>query len=62
MGLAGIVGAAAVGIAAGTQAAQRRRREFTDPGTTEIRDRLRDRLAEAKARRVNPGDREAALT
>ena len=52
MGLAGVIGATAIGIAAGTRAA-RRRREFSDPGTDELRARLRERLAEAEARQTD---------
>ena len=50
IGLAGVVGVAAVGIAAGTVAAQRRRREFREVDPVELRSRLHDRLAEADER------------
>jgi len=52
VGLAGIVGAAAVGITAGTVAVKRSRREFADAGPDELRERLHERLAEARLRRV----------
>jgi hypothetical protein len=45
LGLAGIVGATAVGVAAGTKAVQRRKREFTDADPDELRSRLHARLA-----------------
>ena len=50
IGLAGVVGVAAVGIAAGTVAVQRRRREFREVDPDELRSRLHDRLAEANER------------
>ncbi len=50
MGLAGIVSAAAVGVAVGASAVQRRRREFVDATPDELAQRLHERLAEAKAR------------
>ena len=55
IGLAGVVGAAAVGVAAGAVVVQRRRREFRDVDPVELRSRLHDRLAEAN-------DRAAATT
>jgi hypothetical protein len=50
VGLAGIVGVTAVGIAAGTATVRRKRREFVDTNPDELRDRLHDRLREAEAR------------
>jgi hypothetical protein len=50
VGLAGVVGAAAVGIAVGTSAAQRKRREFVDANPDELRVLLHQRFAEAQAR------------
>ena len=50
VGLAGVVGATAVGIAAGTATVQRRRREFVDVPHDEVRDRLHARFREAKER------------
>lgn len=47
LGLAGLVGVTAVGIAAGTKAVQRQRREFREADTDELRTRLQARLAEA---------------
>jgi hypothetical protein len=53
VGLAGIVGAAAVGIAAGATTVQRRRRrEYLDANPDELRARLQQRLHEAHARRA----------
>lgn len=51
VGLAGIVGVAAVGIAAGTSAVQRNRREYVDARPDELRARLQQRFAEAQSRR-----------
>lgn len=47
LGLAGLVGAAAVGVAAGTKAVQRQRREYREADTDELRAGLRARLATA---------------
>ncbi|MBT5554711.1 MAG: hypothetical protein HOJ85_13215, partial [Ilumatobacter sp.] len=40
VGLAGVVGAAVVGIAVGTSSVQRKRREFVDANPSELRVRL----------------------
>jgi hypothetical protein len=50
LGLAGIVGAAAVGVAAGSRAVQRRRRVFREADPDELRTRLHERLGDADAR------------
>lgn len=50
IGLAGVVGVAAVGIAAGTATVKRRRREYVEANPSELRDRLHARFAEARAR------------
>ncbi len=50
VGLAGIVGVAAVGIVAGTTTVQRKRREFVDAEPDELRTRLHARLQQAQAR------------
>lgn len=50
LGLAGILGATAVGVAAGTKAVQRQRREYREADTAELRDALRARLAAANGR------------
>jgi hypothetical protein len=50
VGLAGIVGVAAVGIVAGTTTVQRKRREFVDAEPDELRTRLQARLQQAHAR------------
>ena len=47
LGLAGLLGAAAVGVAAGAKAVQRQRREFREADTDELRAGLRARLAAA---------------
>lgn len=52
VGLAGVVGAAAVGIAAGTATVRRKRREFVEASPDELRTRLHERLAEAEARQA----------
>lgn len=52
IGLAGVVGAAAVGIAAGTASVQRKRREFVEANPSELRERLHARLAEAESRQA----------
>jgi hypothetical protein len=49
LGLAGVVGATAAGIAAGSRAVQRRRREFREADPDELRGRLHERLAAADA-------------
>jgi hypothetical protein len=49
LGLAGVVGATAVGIAAGSRAVERRRREFREADPDELRTRLHERLAHADA-------------
>jgi hypothetical protein len=51
VGLAGIVGVAAVGIAAGTATVRRKRREFVDAEPDELRTRLHERLDQARQRR-----------
>lgn len=53
VGLAGVVGVAAVGIAAGTNAAQRKRREYIDANPDELRTRLQQRFSEAQARQAD---------
>ncbi|MFN3256748.1 MAG: hypothetical protein ACE37B_13735 [Ilumatobacter sp.] len=50
VGLAGIVGVAAVGITAGTVTVQRKRREFVDAEHDELRVRLHERFAQARTR------------
>jgi hypothetical protein len=50
VGLAGVVGAAAIGIAAGTSAVHRKRREFVDANPDELRVLLQQRFSEAQAR------------
>jgi hypothetical protein len=52
VGLAGIVGAAAVGVAVGTTAVKRHRREYVDAHPDELRTRLHERFDEARARRA----------
>ena len=52
VGLAGIVGGAAIGITAGTRALKRPPREFIDADAEELHVRLRQRLAEAEQRRL----------
>ncbi len=52
VGLAGIVGVAAVGIAAGTTTVRRKRREFVDAHPDELRTRLHARLLEAEQRQA----------
>ena len=49
VGLAGIVGATAAGVAVGTRAVQRHRREYREADPYELRDRLHARLAAADA-------------
>ncbi len=53
VGLAGIVGVTAVGIAAGTATVKRKRREFVDAQPDELRTRLHERLLEAQARQAS---------
>ena len=48
VGLAGVVGVAALGAAAGNAAVKRQRREFADADPDELRARLHERLAEAE--------------
>ena len=55
VGLAGIVGVAAVGIAAGTSAVQRRRRDYVDAHPDELRTRLLARIEQARARSGRAG-------
>ena len=51
VGLAGVVGVAALGVAAGTSAAsKRKRREFVDANPDELRVLLQQRFAQAQAR------------
>jgi hypothetical protein len=51
IGLAGVVGAAAVGVAAaGNATVKRRRREFVEAKPDELRDRLHERHREALSR------------
>jgi len=50
LGLAGVVGATAVGVAAGSRAVQRRQREFREADPVELRGQLHERLAAAEAR------------
>jgi hypothetical protein len=50
VGLAGIVGVTALGVAAGTAAVRRQRREFVEANPDELRTALHDRLREAEAR------------
>lgn len=50
VGLAGIVGVAAVGITAGASTVQRRRREFVDATPDEVHLRLQERFQAAQER------------
>jgi hypothetical protein len=50
IGLAGVVGVAALGVAGGARAVQRRRREFVDADLEEVTRRLHDRHRDAVAR------------
>lgn len=52
VGLAGIVGVAAVGTVAGAATVKRKRREFVEANSDELRDRLHERLRDAEARQV----------
>jgi len=52
VGLAGIVGVTAVGIAAGTATVRRKRREFVDANPDELRSRLHARLRDAEERQA----------
>lgn len=54
LGLAGVVGVAAVGIAAGTRSAQRQRREYREADVGELRDRLHERLHELDTATAEP--------
>ena len=45
MGLAGLIGATAAGVAVGTRKVQRQRREYRDADVDELRSRLHERLA-----------------
>ena len=47
LGLAGLVGVTAVGVAAGAKAVQRQRREFREADADELRAGLQARLAAA---------------
>jgi len=51
VGLAGVVGAAAAGVAVGRSTVQHRRREFRDGDLAELHDRLHARFLQAEARR-----------
>jgi hypothetical protein len=53
VGLAGVVGAAAVGIAAGTATVRRKRREYVDAHPDELRTRLHERWREAEQRQAS---------
>lgn len=55
LGLAGIVGAAAVGVAVGARAVQRQRREYREADPDELRERLHERF-----RAVEPATAESA--
>ena len=46
MGLAGLIGATAAGVAVGTRKVQRQRREYRDADVDELKSRLRARFAE----------------
>jgi hypothetical protein len=46
LGLAGIVGATAVGVAYGAKRAERQRREYREADPDELRSRLHQRLAD----------------
>lgn len=50
LGLAGILGATAVGVAAGSRAVQRRQREFREADPDDLRARLHQRLHDAEIR------------
>ncbi|MEP1122953.1 MAG: hypothetical protein ABJH68_03565 [Ilumatobacter sp.] len=52
VGLAGVVGVAAVGVAAGTATVKRRRRDYVEANSSDLRDRLHARFDEAEARRA----------
>jgi hypothetical protein len=45
VGLAGLIGATAAGVAVGTRRVQRQRREYRDADVDELRSRLHERLA-----------------
>ncbi len=53
VGLAGIVGVTAVGIAAGASTIKRNRRDFVDANADELRVRLHQRHCEAQERLVS---------
>lgn len=53
IGLAGVVGAAAIGVAAGTVTVQRKRREYVEANPSELRDRLHARFEEAQTRQAS---------
>lgn len=55
LGLAGLVGATAVGVAAGAKAVQRHRREYREADTDELRAGLHARLAAADGRSNDDG-------
>lgn len=50
VGLAGLVGVAALGIATGVATVQRHRREFVDAAPDAVRTRLHERYVEAQQR------------
>lgn len=50
LGLAGVLGAAVVGVTAGTQAVQRHRREYREADSDELRASLHARLRDADGR------------
>lgn len=52
VGLAGVVGVAAVGVAAGTARVERKRRDYVEANSSVLRDRLHARFDEAEARRA----------
>jgi len=52
IGLAGVVGVAAMGVAAGSATVKRKRREFIEANPSELRERLHARHSEAVARQA----------
>ncbi len=52
IGLAGVVGVAAFGVAAGVGSVQRKHREYVDAPSEELRDRLQERLLAAQQRQA----------
>ena len=54
LGLAGLVGATVVGLAAGTRAVQRKRRAYREADADELRSRLHERLAAADGASAGP--------